>query len=487
VAGAGPAGETAREADKVSACQPPPENSMMARAAKVLASKGSVLLSSRKPENTGTSKEVLREIFRAALLAVDPYEAVNRYREEIRRAYDRNKCERLLLIGFGKAASPMSQAVADSLPDRLSRGIIITKYGHALAGHRSDRIAVFEAGHPLPDAHGVRATQEVVRLLGPADHRTLIVCLISGGGSALLVSPVRGITLAEKQAVTDLLLKAGGDIFELNAFRKHLSTVKGGRLAQIASPAPVVSLILSDVIGDRLDVIASGPTAPDPSTYGEVMEVMARYRLAASIPPSVAETIARGAQGLIPETPKEGHQVFRKVKNIIIGSNALAVGAAQQAAEHLGYEAEIISTTLSGEAAVVARDLARRALEVRRTLSPGRRVCLLAGGETTVTVKGGGQGGRNTELALAFALEIRERTGITLLSAGTDGTDGPTDAAGAWADGRTVGQALGLGLDPGSSLADHDSYTFFKKLDDLLITGPTGTNVMDLQLILIEG
>lgn len=449
-------------------------------------SKGSLLPSREKPEKTGTSKEVLREIFQEALLAVDPYKAVNRHLEEIFRAYDLNKCDRLFLIGFGKAASPMSKAVADSLPDRLSRGIIITKYGHALPGNRSDRIAVFEAGHPLPDENGVKATQEVVRLLGQADHQTLIVCLISGGGSALLVSPYKGITLAEKQAVTDLLLKAGGSIFELNALRKHLSTVKGGRLAQIAYPAPVVSLILSDVIGDRLDVIASGPTAPDPSTYREVMEVIAKYGLAERIPQSVGEILAQGAKGLIPETPKEGNQVFRNVTNIIIGSNALAVDAAKQAAERLGYEAEVISTTLSGEAAVVASDLANRAIKVRQALSPGGKVCLMAGGETTVTVKGGGLGGRNTELALAFALEIRDLKGITLLSAGTDGTDGPTDAAGALADGQTVAKALGLGLDPCSYLADNDSYTFFKKIDDLVITGPTGTNVMDIQLILVE-
>ena len=430
---------------------------------------------------------MLREIFQAALLPVDPYKAVNRHREEIVRAYDLHKCDRLFLIGFGKAASPMSRAVADKLPDRLSRGIILTKYGHSLPGNRSARIAVFAAGHPLPDANGVKATREVVRLLRLADHQTLIVCLISGGGSALLVSPLRGITLAEKQGGTELLLKAGGDIFELNALRKHLSAVKGGRLALIASPAPVVSLILSDVIGDRLDVIASGPTAPDPSTYREVTEVMAKYGLAASIPPSVGEIIAQGARGLLPETPKEGNQVFRNVKNIIIGSNVLASDAAQQAAERLGYEAEIISTMLSGEAKLVARDLASRAVEVRRSLSPGCKVCLMAGGETTVTVKGGGQGGRNTELALAFALEIKDLQGITLLSAGTDGTDGPTDAAGALADGQTVAQALSLGLDPRNYLADNDSYTFFKKIDDLVITGPTGTNVMDLQLILLEG
>ena len=280
------------------------------------------MLSREKPEKTGTSKEVLREIFQAALRAVDPYKAVNRHREEIFRAYDLNKCERLLLIGFGKAASPMSKAVADSLPDRLSRGIIITKYGHVLPGSRSDRIAVFEAGHPLPDANGVKATQEVVRLLGQADPKTLIVCLISGGGSALLVSPYKGITLTEKQDVTELLLKAGGDIFELNALRKHLSAVKGGRLAQIAFPAPVVSLILSDVIGDRLDVIASGPTAPDPSTYREAMEVIARYGLAASIPPSVGEIIAAGGPGT-PSGNAQGGQSGLSKRHRISSSGAM--------------------------------------------------------------------------------------------------------------------------------------------------------------------
>ncbi|MCL4500371.1 MAG: glycerate kinase [Deltaproteobacteria bacterium] len=445
------------------------------------------MLSREKPEKSGTSKEKLREIFQAALRAADPYKAVNRHMEEIFRNYAQHNCGRLFLIGFGKAASSMSKAVADSLSGWLSRGIIITKYGHALPAHRGERITIFEAGHPLPDAKGVQATREVVRLLGQADHQTLIVCLISGGGSALLVSPDRGVTLAEKQAVTDLLMKAGGDIFELNALRKHLSAVKGGRLAQIASPAPVISLILSDVIGDRLDVIASGPTAPDPSTYQEVMEVIAKYSLTTSIPPNVRDIITRGAKGLIPETPKEGNPVFQNVENLIVGSNAMAIAAAKQAAEDLGCETEIISTTLSGEAKLVARDLASRALEVKLALSPGRKVCLLAGGETAVTVTGRGQGGRNTEMALAFALEIRDQTGITLLSAGTDGTDGPTDAAGALADGQTVARALSLGLDPHSYLADNDSYPFFKTLDDLVITGPTGTNVMDIQLILLEG
>ncbi len=443
-------------------------------------------MAEHKPVSLTTPKEVAREIFAQALLAVDPYAAVARHVEDILAAYRDHNCRQLFLVGFGKAASPMAQAVADSLPDQFSRGIIITKYGHAGQGGRPGKLAVFEAGHPLPDAQGLRATREVVRLLAGADRRTLVVSLISGGGSALLVSPYHGITLVEKQEVTGLLLRAGGDIQELNTVRKHLSAVKGGRLAEIASPAPVLSLILSDVIGDRLEVIASGPTAPDPSTYQGALDVLEKYGLRGQIPRRVAELLSQGTRGLRPETPDEAHPVFRETRNIIVGSNFLALAAAKQAAELRGYETTILSAALSGEAALVARDLAQKALEVRMTLSRGRKLCLIAGGETTVTVRGRGQGGRNTELALAFALAIRDRAGITFLSAGTDGTDGPTDAAGAVTDGQTVPQALALGLHPREYLADNDSYTFFKRIDGLVITGPTGTNVMDIQIILIE-
>lgn len=244
---------------------------------------------------------------------------------------------------------------------------------------------------------------------------------------------------------------------------------------------------MSDVIGDRLDVIASGPTAPDPSTYEEVLGIIDKYGLGERIPPRVRAVIARGARGLLPETPKPGHPVFRQVQNLIIGSNSLAIAGAKKMAERLGYETRVMSTTLSGEAAAAARGLAHRALEIKETLAPGRKVCLISGGETTVTVRGAGRGGRNTELALAFALEISGSDKISLLAAGTDGTDGPTDAAGAWADGQTAARALSLGLEPWHYLGENDSYTFFKKLGDLLVTGPTGTNVMDLQVILMEG
>lgn len=437
------------------------------------------------------SKEVLTTIFRAGLRAVDPAAAVRRHvalaGSRLRvgeRFYGLDRFQRIIVTGAGKGTAPMAQALEEILGERLTTGWIIVKDGHGLPLQKT---RVREAGHPVPDAAGLDATRFILDRLKECTAADLVLCAFSGGGSALLPAPLPPLDFREKQQTTQLLLASGASIDELNALRKHISAVKGGRLAEIAAPAQVVSLLLSDVIGDRVDVIASGPTAPDPSTYEEVLGIMAQYGLGEKIPPRVRAVIARGAQGLLPETPKPGHQVFRHVQNLIIGSNALAIAAAQEVAERRGYETMVISTTLSGEAAVAARGLARRALEVKETLAPGRKVCLISGGETTVTVRGAGRGGRNTELALAFAMEVSGAAGINLLAAGTDGTDGPTDAAGALADGQTVARALARGLEPRHYLADNDSYTFFEKIDDLLITGPTGTNVMDLQLILIEG
>jgi glycerate 2-kinase len=332
----------------------------------------------------------------------------------------------------------------------------------------------------------VRATGEVLKLLKQADEGTFVVFLISGGGSALLTCPYEGLSLAEKQVVTELLLKAGANIQELNTVRKHISAVKGGRLAEIAYPAKMVSLILSDVIGNPLDVIASGPTSPDTSTYDDAMKVIQKYGLAARVPGNVINILISGAQGHIPETPKKGAPVFSGMNNIIIGSNAIAVEAAKKAAERSGYKTTVISTELSGEASQVAKYLARAALSRKKTLHKGEKVCLLAGGETTVTVKGDGKGGRNTELALAFGIEIQGEPGITFLSAGTDGTDGPTDAAGAIVTSQMFSEAVKHGLDPQDYLTRNDSYTFFNTIKCLVITGPTGTNVMDIQLILLE-
>lgn len=331
----------------------------------------------------------------------------------------------------------------------------------------------------MPDENGLRGTEEIVRLLKNVDENTLVVCLISGGGSALLVSPYEGITLDEKQKITELLLNAGADIYELNTVRKHLSKVKGGRLAEIAYPVKVISQILSDVIGDRLDVIASGPTAPDKTTYNHAIKVLEKYRLIDKAPGSIIDVLQNGAKGLIPETPNDDNPVFEKVENIIIGSNIKALEAANEKAESLGLNPEIISSEITGE----ARDAGKWLTDIARSK---RSNCLISGGETTVTIKGSGSGGRNMELALAFAMEIEEIEGITLLSAGIDGTDGPTNAAGAIVDGQTVLKAKKIGLNPEEYLNNNDSYNFFKKIDELLITGPTGTNVMDTQIIVIR-
>jgi hydroxypyruvate reductase/glycerate 2-kinase len=459
-------------------------------------------------------KSLSKEIFSAALKAVDPYEAVKLHTKKIHSAYISAGFDRLVIAAFGKAACTMAKAVEDDLSDLIDSGIVITKYGHtieqqssrateqqeimeknysllkttALLSYCSTALKIFEAGHPVPDENGLKGTAEIVKLLKSADENTLVVCLISGGGSALLVSPYEGISLVEKQKITELLLKAGADINELNTVRKHISRVKGGRLAKIAYPAKVISLILSDVIGDRLDVIASGPTAPDKTTYTDALKVLEKYRLIDKSPGSIIEVLQKGAEGIINETPKEGNTIFDNVENIVIGSNRKALEAAKEKAESLGFKPEIISSEVTGEAREVGKWLAAEVRKSRSAEEQKRKkpICLISGGETTVTVKGNGLGGRNMELALAFAMEIEGIDGVTLLSAGTDGTDGPTDAAGAIVDGETVKKARAIGLNPEEYLNNNDSYNFFKKIDGLFTTGPTGTNVMDIQIMVIE-
>jgi glycerate 2-kinase len=422
---------------------------------------------------------VVKDIFHAALAAVDPFTAVERNLEHVHALFRAGSFRKLMVIGFGKASCAMARACEQCLDYRIDIGAVVTKFGHSRVSGPLKKIRIYEAGHPLPDENGVAATQEIIKLAREADEATLIVCLVSGGGSALLVAP-QEITLQEKQRVTDLLLKSGATITELNAVRKHLSKIKGGRLAKIAYPARIVSLIMSDVIGDRLDVIASGPTSPDQSTYADALEVIERYHLIGSAPASVVRVLENGKAGLLAETPKEGSPVFRRVETSVIANNRLALQAAKQRAEALGFRAEIFSDPVQGEARNAGRRLAQ-------SVSPSdlpRPFCLISGGETTVTVKGTGLGGRNMELALAFAQEIEGMSGITFLSAGTDGTDGPTDAAGAVVDGHTAGRARDLGLDAKAYLDDNDSYTFFQKTGNLLMTGPTGTNVMDIQIII---
>jgi glycerate 2-kinase len=438
----------------------------------------------------------LLDMFNAALAAVDPHRAVTRtFRIENDRlfagggVYDLSAFDRIMVVGAGKAAASMAAAVEDVLGDRINRGIVVVKYGHA---GKLRKIEQVEAAHPVPDEAGVQGTQRILELVRRTDEKALVICLLSGGGSSLLVAPHRGITLEDKQRTTELLLKAGATIDELNTVRKHLSAVKGGRLAQIAHPATVLTLILSDVIGDRLDVIASGPTTSDSSTFSDAAAVIERYRLKAILPPEVNAFLERGIAGQEPETARSVDPCFLKTRNVIVGSSAQALAAVREKAAALGWRPEIVTAELQGEARDAARMLARKAVHARDDMKQGERRCLLSGGETTVVVRGTGRGGRNQELALAFALEIAGVDGITLLSGGTDGTDGPTDAAGAVVDGSVVSGARNLGIHPEVYLGNNDSYTFFQRLDAQsgeqhhLMTGPTGTNVMDIQIILIK-
>ncbi|MRR06524.1 MAG: glycerate kinase [Deltaproteobacteria bacterium] len=425
--------------------------------------------------------QISRNLFFTALRAVDPFESVQKRCDAIRAAYHDGGFTRLVAVGFGKAAASMALALEQELGDILESGVFVTKYGHTTS-RKPEKFRIFQAGHPVPDENGLRGTEEIMELTASADEKTLVVTLVSGGGSALLVAPAGQITLAAKQLTTDLLLRCGADIHELNTVRKHLSRVKGGRLAGIINPASTISLILSDVIGDDLDVIASGPTAADSSTYREAIAVLERYQLQDQIPAEVAAHLALGARGDLPETPKAGDPVFQRVENHIIGSNRLALEAMLSTARNQGLAAEILSTRLSGEAADAAKMLARTAIARKETWQ-GQPLCLLSGGETVVHVRGNGRGGRNMELALNFALEIAGTEGITLLSAGTDGSDGPTDAAGALVDGKTITatereRALRF-------LENNDSYSFFQENGGLFITGPTGTNIMDLQILLV--
>ncbi|MDA8422977.1 MAG: glycerate kinase [Nitrospiraceae bacterium] len=447
-------------------------------------------------DSRSTQNRNLIDIFNAALAAVDPYHAVssamkieNSRLHVAGAAYDLDAFNRIIVVGAGKATARMALAAEDALGSRISEGLIIVKEGHTSLLRT---IKQAEASHPVPNEAGVEGTKRVLDMVRLADEKTLVICLLSGGASALLVAPVNGVTLAEKQEVTTLLLKAGASINELNAVRKHLSAVKGGRFAKTGCPAQIVTMILSDVIGDKLDVIASGPTARDSTTFADAVSVIGKYGLKEKMPARLMAFLARGVDGQEPETVKSGDSCLHKTRNVIIGGITQALSAASEKARQLGFVPEVLTGELEGEARDAARFLAQTALRARELARQGERRCLLSGGETTVTVKGIGRGGRNQEFALAFALEIDGVDGIAMLSAGTDGTDGPTDAAGAVVDGSTAQQARSLGVHPETYLGNNDSYTFFNKLDALtgehhhLITGPTGTNVMDIQIMLIE-
>ena len=430
------------------------------------------------------------EIFRAALKAVDPIEAVLRFIKTAddvlhvgKRQFQLKDYDRILVVGAGKAGAPMARALEDLLGDCISDGVIVVKEGHGLP---LQHVRIHEAGHPVPDERGIRGAEDILSLVSTAGERDLVLCVISGGGSALLVAPAEGVTLEDKQEVTRLLLACGADIHEINTVRKHLSRAKGGWLARFAHPATVVTLILSDVIGDDLNVIGSGPTVPDPSTYADAEGVFKKYDIWDHVPSSVKDRFQAGLKGDIQDTPKADDVVFQRCYAELVGTNIQALIAASKEAERQGYRPLILSSTVEGEAREVVKVLTAIAKEVRNSGNPfPPPACILCGGETTVTLQGDGKGGRNQEFALASAPLIDGMGDVVVLSGGTDGTDGPTDAAGAIADGTTVKRARAKGLDPLTYLRRSDSYHFLQALGDLIITGPTRTNVMDVYMVLV--
>ena len=433
-------------------------------------------------------KAVLYSIFDAGVRAVAPDAALMRHvcLEDGQLLVDGQSWKlprrgRLLVLGAGKGVAPMGAAVEELLGDRIDTGMLVVKYGHGLP---LQQIAQVEAAHPVPDAAGAAATRALLELAAGATADDLVLCLLTGGASALTPAPVSGVTLEDMQQVTELLLRSGATITELNAVRKHLSRFSGGQLARTAAPAGVVSVIVSDVVGDALDVIASGPTAPDVSTFADCMDILARYGLGSAMPPAVLRHLRQGQLHQEAETPKPGDALFRHVQNTLVATNRQAVDAAAEQARSHGFRPVILTDRMVGEAREQAALLVTQARQMAAELAADAQpVCLLAGGETTVTLRGRGRGGRNQEMALAASLALQDCPHICALFAGTDGTDGPTDAAGgcAWAGNLAV-----AGLEQARrALEENDSYAILHHCGALLRTGPTRTNVMDLAILLV--
>ncbi|MGQ9508896.1 MAG: glycerate kinase type-2 family protein [Thermodesulfobacteriota bacterium] len=441
-------------------------------------------------------REIAKAIFMKSILSVDPYKRIKEYlhtdrghliiKEEGKseKIFNLDEFEKIYLFGTGKASSPMAQGIEEILGDRITKGLITTKYGHGLPLKYTE---VIEAGHPLPDEKGLYGAQKMRDLLRQSGPKDLILFLVSGGGSALLPFPADGITIEEKQELTQFLLACGADINEINTIRKHISHIKGGWLARWAYPSTIITFILSDVVGDYLDSIASGPTVPDPTTFQEAWEILEKYQLTQKISSSIKNYLLLGKENKVEETPKPRDKVFERVFNFIIASNFLALREAEKEAKRIGFHTLILSSSIVGETREAARFHGAIAREIVYSDHPiPRPACILSGGETTVTVRGNGLGGRNQEFCLAAAFEIEGLEQVVLLSGGTDGTDGPTDAAGAISDFTTMHRARAMGLNPKTYLLNNDSYNFFMKLGDLIITGPTRTNVMDVRILLVD-
>src|SRR6266849_1666777 len=446
----------------------------------------------RLREDGSLPRRILVEALTQALLAADP-RTILRNKVRVRKneleigtlSFNLSKFRRVIAIGGGKATAGMALETEKILDGWITGGSVnIPAYNKTWP--ESKLIRFNPASHPIPSNDGVRGVKSMLRLVGHPSDEDLVICLISGGGSALMPRPSAGILLSDKQKTTNLLLKSGAKIDEINAVRKHLSDFKGGRLAEKLYPATVLSLIISDVVGDKLESIASGPTVPDDTTYADAYTILQERGLWRTVPGSVRKHIQQGKEGKLPETPKRGSRIFKRVHNLLVGTNKQSCHAAAKVLERRGYHSMILSTRLQGEAREVGKILAGICIGIRENRLPvAPPAAVVAGGETTVTVQGKGRGGRNQELVLSAASSIRGIPGILVASIGTDGVDGPTDAAGAVADGTTVERGLKKGMDADTFLRENDSYSLFKKLNDLIITGPTGTNVNDILIAIV--
>jgi len=449
------------------------------------------LLSNARSPVDRRAREVALNVVEEAIDAVDPRKAVKlrvvlagNLLKVNGKSLDLSGYRRIFVVGGGKASGAMAQALEEILGDRIEDGLVLVPRGTANS-HRTKRVRLHESSHPIPDESSVTGATKLMDFASHAGEDDLVICLISGGGSSLMALPRDGISLGDKQKVTDLLLKSGATINEINAVRKHISRIKGGQLAECIHPATLLSLILSDIVGDPVDMIASGPTTPDSTTFRDATNVLERYSVWEKTPASIREVLSDGVRGLIQETPKKENPVFDRAHNVVIGSNRLACETATKRLRESGLNTLFLTSFLEGEARNVGFWIGTVAKEIRTSGNPvPRPAAIVLGGETTVTVTGGGTCGRNQEIALGAALKIDGVEGVVVASVTTDGIDGPTDAAGAICDSSTIPRSRELRLDANEYLRNNDSHSFFLRLGDLVCTGSTGTNVNDITILI---
>jgi glycerate 2-kinase len=449
------------------------------------------LLKNAKSSLNRKARQIAINALNAALEASDPASIIKskiKVEKNVLKidgfSFNLNEFRNVFVVGGGKASGAMAETLETLLGDRIKDGAVNVPYDSK--AYNVKRIKLEHASHPVPDLAGVKGTKRILDLVSQAEENDLVICLLSGGGSSLMPQPREGISLRDKRRVTDALLKSGATINEINTVRKHISDVKGGWLAKRAFPATVVNLILSDVVGDPLDFIASGPTVPDSTRFDDAIEVLKRYRLWNRIPATVKKVLLAGKKGLIPETPKSGDKAFEKVHNIVVGNSMTGCQAVYNSLKTVGLHVILLTSSLEGQARDAGTVFASIAQEIVKSGNPvPKPAVVIAGGETTVTVVGKGKGGRNQEIVLGAATKIGGLDGVVVAALSTDGIDGPTDAAGALVDGETVRHALDLGLSPKRFLAENDSYSFFSRLGDLLFTGLTGTNVNDVSVVVV--